>query len=65
MQSQLGTTPIKDGKVTAEGFSFSATVGFGGSTVEAFVKGSVSGNNISGTIESPQGVMPFTGTRNP
>jgi adenine deaminase len=65
MQTQLGTTPIKDGKVTPEGFSFAATVEFGGSTIEVFVKGTVSGNTISGTIESPQGVVPFTGTRNP
>jgi imidazolonepropionase-like amidohydrolase len=65
MQTQLGTTTIKDGKVTAEGFSFAATVEFGGSTIDILVKGTVSGNQISGTIDSPQGTIPFTGTRNP
>ncbi len=65
LQTQLGTSPVKDGKVTADGFSFAATVEFGGSTIEIFVKGSVTGNQVSGTIDSPQGTVPFTGTRNP
>jgi imidazolonepropionase-like amidohydrolase len=65
LQTQLGTSPIKDGKVTAEGFSFAATVEFGGSQVEILVKGTVTGNEIKGTIDSPQGTLPFSGTRNP
>ena len=65
MQSQLGTTPIRDGKVAVDGFSFSGTVEFGGSTVEILVKGTVSGNQISGTIDSTQGPVTFSGTRNP
>lgn len=65
LQTQLGTTTIKDGKVTAEGFSFAATVEFGGSTIDILVKGTVNGDKISGTIDSPQGSFPFSGTRNP
>ena len=65
LQTQLGTAPVKDGKVTAEGFSFAATVEFGGSSIDIFVKGTVSGNQLTGTIDSPQGTVPFTGTRNP
>lgn len=65
LQTQFGTTQIKDGKVTSEGFSFNATVDFQGQTFEIFVKGTVSGNQISGTIESPQGAIPFSGTRIP
>ncbi|MBC7898616.1 MAG: amidohydrolase family protein, partial [Saprospiraceae bacterium] len=65
MQTQLGTTPIKDGKVTAEGFSFAGTVEFGGSTIDILVKGTVTGNQISGTVDSPQGTVPFSGTKNP
>ncbi|HEX6125156.1 MAG TPA: amidohydrolase family protein [Pyrinomonadaceae bacterium] len=65
MQTQLGTSPVKDGKVTAEGFSFSATVEFSGSQIDILVKGTVTGNEIRGTIDSPQGTVPFTGTRNP
>ncbi len=60
-----GTAPIKDGKVTAEGFTFNATVEYAGSVIEIIVKGSVTGSNISGTIDSPQGAIPFSGTRNP
>lgn len=63
--TQLGTSAIKDGKVTAEGFSFATTVEFGGSVIDIFVKGTVTGNQISGTIDSPQGTVPFSGTRNP
>ena len=61
----LGNTPIKDGKVTAENFSFSATVEFGGSQIDIFVKGTVNGNQISGTIDSPNGPVTFTGMKNP
>lgn len=65
VQTQLGTSPMKDGKVTNEGFSFSATVEFGGVQVEIIVKGTVTGNEIKGTVDTPQGSFPFTGTRNP
>ena len=65
VQTQLGTSPLKDGKVTAEGFSFSTTVDFGGSQIEIQVKGSVAGNRVTGTVDTPQGSFPFTGTRNP
>jgi adenine deaminase len=65
LQSSLGNVPIKDGKVTAEGFTFSASVEFGGSTVELVVSGRVTGNQISGTMTTPSGAIPFSGTRNP
>ena len=65
LQTQQGSSPLKDGKVTAEGFSFSATVDFGGSQVEIQVKGTVTANQIAGTVDAPQGSFPFTGTRNP
>ena len=60
-----GTSPIKDGKVTSDGFSFSAMVDYSGSQHEITVTGKISGNQISGTIDSPQGAIPFTGTKNP
>ncbi|MCY7346327.1 MAG: amidohydrolase family protein [Pyrinomonadaceae bacterium] len=65
LQTQLATTPIKDGKVTAEGFNFTTTVEFGGSTFDLFVSGKVTGNQISGTMTSPQGAIPFSGTKIP
>jgi len=60
-----GTAPIKNGKVTSDGFSFSANVDYGGNQIEINVTGKVNGNQISGTIESPQGAIPFSGTKNP
>ena len=65
LQTQLGTNPVKDGKVTAEGFTFSATAEFGGSTIDIVVDGRVTGNQISGTITTPQGAIPFSGTKTP
>lgn len=65
MQTQLGTSQVKDGKVTAEGFSFLTTVQFGGASFDITVSGKVSGNQITGTIDSPQGSAPFSGTKVP
>ena len=65
IQTQAGTSPLKEGKVTAEGFSFSATVDLGGSQVEIQIRGTVTGNQIAGTVDAPQGNFPFRGTRNP
>ncbi len=65
MQSQLGTSPIKDGKATADGFSFSSTVEFGGSTIDINVNAKSSGNGFTGTLDSPQGAVPISGTKIP
>lgn len=65
LQTPFGNVPIKDGKVTAEGFSFTATVEFSGSTVELAVSGRVTGNQISGIMTAPQGTIPFSGTKTP
>jgi len=65
LQTQLGTSAVKDGRVTAEGFSFTSDVKFGGSTTQSSVSGKVTGNQITGTIASSQGTVPFSGTKNP
>ncbi len=65
LQTQLGNAPIRNGKVSANGFEYAATVEFGGASIEIFVRGTVTGNQVSGTIDSPQGTVPFSGTRNP
>ncbi len=65
LQTQLGTAQIREGKVTANGFEYATSVEFGGSAIDIFVRGKVAGNEISGTIDSPQGTVPFSGTRNP
>ncbi len=65
MVSQLGTSQIVDGKVSAQGFTFGASVEFGGAAIDITVRGTVSGNQISGTIDAPQGTINFSGTKNP
>jgi imidazolonepropionase-like amidohydrolase len=65
MVSALGTTPLRDGKITATGFSCVITVQLGGQTVDVTVVGSVSGSLITGTMDSSLGSAPFSGTRTP
>lgn len=65
MVSQLGTTQLREGKVTADGFTFGGSVVFGGTTLEISAKGTITGTQISGTIDTPHGAVPFSGTRNP
>jgi phosphohistidine swiveling domain-containing protein len=63
--TEAGASPIRDGRVTASGFSFATTVPYGGQNVDIAVQGSLSGNQVSGTIDSPLGAVPFSGTKNP
>lgn len=65
MVSQLGTSPISNGRATANGFTFTTSVVFGGASIDLTVVGTVSGSNVSGTVDSPQGTIPFSGTKNP
>lgn len=65
MITELGTTTIRDGRVTATGMSFAGSVNFGGQTIEFTVQATVTGNQLSGTVDSPQGAIPITGTKNP
>ena len=61
----LGTTQLTAGRVTAEGFSFGGVVQFGGQTTDISANGTVNGNQISGSITSTLGTVPFSGTKNP
>ena len=65
IQGEFGSAPLKNGKITAEGFNFSATVEFGGQTIDLDASGRVTGNQISGTITTPQGAIPFSGAKTP
>lgn len=60
-----GGVPLKNGKATADGFSFDATVQFQGQSLDLVVTGKVSGTQINGTIQTPMGAVPFSGTKNP
>ncbi len=65
MQTQLGTSQIKDGKALADGFSFATTVQFGGQTFDININAKTSGNGFTGTLDSPQGAVPISGTKIP
>ncbi|MFT3745818.1 MAG: amidohydrolase family protein [Pyrinomonadaceae bacterium] len=65
MVSPLGTTQINNGRATADGFSFSASVPYGGANVDITMNGKINGNQISGTLDSALGSIPFSGTKNP
>jgi hypothetical protein len=63
--SMFGTAPIRNGSVTAEGFSFDATIQFGGTDLEVSFTGKVTGNQVEGVVTTPQGPATFSGTKNP
>lgn len=65
LQSQFGTSQIKDGEVTTDGFKFNSSVNFAGNASESNVSGKITGNQISGTFTTPQGAVQFSGTRVP
>ncbi len=65
MTTQLGVVQIAGGKATAGGFSFSATAEVGGTTMDITFRATVSNNNLNGTIDTPQGPVPVTGTKVP
>ncbi len=63
--SAFGTVPIRNGSVTSSGFSFAATVQFGGQELELSFNGKVTGNNVEGVVTTGQGPAAFSGTKNP
>jgi len=65
LQTQFGTSELKDGEVTADGFKFTASVEFAGNTRELVVNGKVAVNQMTGTFTTSDGALPFSGTRNP
>lgn len=65
MVSDAGTAVIRDGKATGNAFSFATTVTYGGTNIDVTVQGTVRGNQISGTVGSPIGEVPFAGTKTP
>jgi imidazolonepropionase-like amidohydrolase len=65
LQTAYGTAPARDGKVTGNAFDFAATVDYEGQSLDIVVRGTVTGDRVEGTIDSPQGAIPFSGTRIP
>ncbi|MFZ1700370.1 MAG: amidohydrolase family protein, partial [Pyrinomonadaceae bacterium] len=65
MVSVLGTSTISNGRVSGTGFNFTTAVVFGGAQMDITIQGTVSGNQINGSVDSPQGNVPFSGTKTP
>ncbi len=61
----IGGSDIRNGEATVDGFRFEATVNFGGQSIDLSFSGKVTGNQVSGTVTTPQGAVPFSGTKNP
>jgi imidazolonepropionase-like amidohydrolase len=62
---RFGSNEISDGSVTGNTFRFSTTANFGGQSISLTYEGTASGNQMSGTVTTPRGAIPFSGTRNP
>jgi imidazolonepropionase-like amidohydrolase len=65
IEGRTGTNEITDGSVNGNSFRFTTNATFGGQTVSLTYEGTVSGNQMSGTVTTPRGSIPFSGTRTP
>lgn len=63
--SMFGSAPIRNGSVTANGFSFRATVNFQGTELDLSFNGIIEGDSVEGTVDTAQGPATFTGSRTP
>jgi len=65
VESPFGTADITDGSATGNSFRIATTANIGGQSTDITFEGSVSGNQVSGTVTSSRGTFPFSGTRTP
>ncbi len=63
--SQFGTVPVKNGTINGDKISFEATVEFGGQSLNLSFSGKVNGGEMDGTVDTAQGPVAFSGTKNP
>ncbi|HEX8178328.1 MAG TPA: amidohydrolase family protein, partial [Pyrinomonadaceae bacterium] len=64
LQGPQGSSEISNGSAGADGsFRFTTVLNFGQQTVELTYTGTVNGNQMNGTVTTPRGAIPFTGTR--
>ncbi len=62
-QGQGREVEITDGKVEGNTITFSMTMGMGQRSMSFKFTGTVDGNNMEGTMETPRGENPFKGIR--
>lgn len=65
IQSPLGTGEIQSGTITGDQISFKVVVTVGGQTLDINFTGKITGSTMSGTATTPQGTIPFSGTKTP
>lgn len=65
VETPFGTADITDGSATGNGFRVSTTLNIEGQSTDLTFEGTVSGNQMSGTVTSSRGSFPFSGTRTP
>lgn len=66
IQSSFGTSELSNGSAGTDSFRFTTRANVEGRTVEISVTGTVSGNEMRGTVSSTElGATSFTGTRPP
>jgi len=63
--SMFGAATIRNGEVTANGFTFDTTINFQGTDLELSVTATINGDSVEGTMETVQGPAPFSGSRVP
>jgi hypothetical protein len=62
--SPYGTAPVIRGSVTGNQFRLTISLTLNGQAVDIGLTGTISGNQMTGSFDSPDGtVIPFTGTR--
>jgi hypothetical protein len=65
VETPFGTADITDGSATGTGFRVVTTLNIEGQSTDITFEGTVSGNQMSGTVTSARGSFPFSGTRTP
>jgi len=66
VETPFGTADITDGSATGGGgFRIATTLNIEGQSTDITFEGTVSGNQMSGTVTSARGSFPFSGTRTP
>ncbi len=63
IESRFGSADIAGGAVTDNTFRFSTTLELQGQAISFNYEGTVSGDTMNGTVTTPRGQVPFSGTR--
>jgi hypothetical protein len=65
MATDLGSSAVSNGRVNGNTITFGGSVVFGGQTIDYTVRATITGNQLSGTVDSSQGSIPITGIKTP